>query len=148
MSDEQNSEVVRPAETIFFSRTYDEALALVHEARTYLAGPGHQAVKGLATATGFEYATESLRLTTRLTEAMSWLLFQRALQAGEISEEQAQAEECRLQYFDICLPEEEGPDLDGLPVDLVSLLERSELLYRRIARLDHQSREAYQRAHS
>ncbi|MCR9212164.1 MAG: DUF1465 family protein [Proteobacteria bacterium] len=148
MSDDQNSEVVRPAETIFFTRTYDEALALVHEARSYLAGPGQQAVKELATETGFDYATESLRLTTRLTEAMSWLLFQRALQEGEITEEEAQADDCRLQYFDVCLPEEEGADLEGLPADLLSLLERSELLYRRIVRLDNQSREAYKRLHS
>jgi len=133
--------------TIFFSRTYDEALALVHEARSYIAGPGQELVKDISLEAGFDYAAETLRLTTRLTETMSWLMYQRALQAGEITEEEAQADDCHLQHFDVCLPETDEEAESDLPEGLVSLLTRSENLYRRVARLDQQGIDAYQKYH-
>ncbi|MAL78056.1 MAG: hypothetical protein CMN55_02910 [Sneathiella sp.] len=130
--------------TVFFSRSYDEALALVREARSYLAGPGQLAVRKLPPEVGYAYAAESLRLTTRLTESMSWLMFQRALQEGEMTPEEAQREECHLQHFKVCLEDETLCDPALLPDGLVSLLERSERLYRRLVRLDEQSIAAFQ----
>lgn len=131
---------------IFFTRTYDEALALVVEAREYLLGPGKMAVRDMPSDVSFHYATESLRLTTRLTESMSWLMFQRAFSEGEITAEEAQAEECHLQYQETCLAETDEDLMEKLPDGLVSLLARSESLYRRIERLDQQSIEAYKSA--
>ncbi|WP_025899213.1 DUF1465 family protein [Sneathiella glossodoripedis] len=128
---------------IFFSRTYDEALLMVVEAREYLLGPGKAAVRKLPSEASFCYATESLRLTTRLTECMSWLMFQRAVTEGEITAEEAQAEECHLQFQETCLPDEQVSNLELLPPGLVSLLERSESLYRRILRLDQLAIEKY-----
>ncbi|WP_415235285.1 DUF1465 family protein [Sneathiella sp.] len=136
---EQQTRVPQAAGTIFFSRTYDEALRLVMEAREYLLGPGRIAVRDLSSEGNFRYATESLRLTTRLTETMSWLMFQRAVLEGEISPEEAQADECHLQYQATCLPDADEEELDLLPAGLISLLERSEALYRRIDRLDKQA---------
>lgn len=146
MSDRQNGPEAPAPGTIFFSRTYDEALDLIKEARSYLAGPGRAAVQSLSSEASFDYAAESLRLTTRLTESMSWLMFQRALQEGEITAEEAQAEECHLQHFNICLPEAEARNSNALPDGLLSLMERSELLYQRIARLDRQGMEAFKRS--
>ncbi|MEH6546157.1 MAG: DUF1465 family protein [Sneathiella sp.] len=147
MSTGHEEETVPAIGTIFFSSTYDEALALTREARSYLAGPGQEAVQELSSDQSFGYATESLRMTTRLTEAMSWLFFQRAVQAGEITAEEAQAQDCHLQHADICLPEEIR-DISSLPMGLVSLLIRSEDLYRRITRLDQMAIHAYERARS
>lgn len=144
MSSGQQETLSAGTGTIFFSRTYDEALHLVLEAREYLLGPGRMAVRELSGEGSFCYATESLRLTTRLTEAMSWLMYQRAVLEGEISAEEGQAEECHLQYQETCLPEEESEDIHLLPQGLVSLLDRSEALYRRIERLDRQARENYE----
>lgn len=131
--------------TIFFSRSYDEALALVREARNYLAGPGRLAARHLPPEVGYAYAAESLRLTTRLTESMAWLMFQRALQEGEISEEEAGQDACRLAHLETCLDDKPLCDLDLLPNGLTSLLERSEALYRRLIRLDAQAVAAFQR---
>jgi len=131
---------------IFFSRTYDEALALVVEAREYLLGPGKMAVRGMTAEVSFYYATESLRLTTRLTECMSWLMFQRAVSEGEISPADGQAAECHLQYQTTCLAETDDRLMAKLPDGLVSLLARSESLYRRIDRLDRQSIKAFRSA--
>lgn len=147
MSTGHEGETVPTVGTIFFSSTYDEALALTHEARAYLAGPGQEAVRELSSEQSFGYAAESLRMTTRLTEAMSWLFFQRAVQAGEITAEEAQAKECHLQHADVCLPETER-DISDLPEGFVSLLGRSEHLYRRIVRLDQMAIHAYERAQS
>lgn len=141
-----NRRVQKPG-TIFFSRTYDEVLSLIRETRDYLAGPGQAALKSLPSEVSYGYAAESLRLTTRLTECMSWLMFQRALQTGEISVEQAQEPECHLQHSDVCLPTEVVVDAQLLPAGLQSLLDRSEKLYARVARLDRQGVEAYQKRH-
>ncbi|MFB9355985.1 DUF1465 family protein [Sneathiella chinensis] len=126
--------------TVFFSRTYDEALSLVFEAREYLLGPGRLAVKDLSNEGSFCYATESLRLTTRLTESMAWLMYQRAILEGEITAEQGRDENCYLQQQETCLPETPSEHFPLLPAGLQSLLERSEALYRRIDRLDQQFR--------
>ncbi|WP_339630682.1 DUF1465 family protein [uncultured Sneathiella sp.] len=146
MSVSGNDQAVLKSETIFFTRTYDEALDLVREARTYLAGRGKEDVRNLPVEANFGYAAESLRLTTRLTEGMAWLLYQRALQEGEITLAEAQEEECHLQHLEICLPEEATCDPAILPEGLQSLLERSERLYQRLLRLDQQGRDAFRRA--
>ena len=133
-------------ETIFFTRTYDEALDLVKEARSYLSGPGQAAARAMPAEASFGYAAESLRLTTRLTESMSWLFFQRALQEGEITLEESQEEECHLQHTDVCLADKPVCDPSLLPEGLQSLLERSERLYQRLLRLDEQGKHAFMRA--
>ena len=134
------------AKTIFFTRTYDEALDLVKEARAYLAGPGQTAARAMPAEASFVYAAESLRLTTRLTESMSWLMFQRALQEGEITLEESQEDECHLQHLDICLVDKPLSGRELLPEGLLYLLERSERLYQRLVRLDEQGKHAFQRA--
>lgn len=143
MSTGQSGQTTTAESTIFFSRTYDEAFMLVVEAREYLLGPGKAAVRRLPSEASFCYATESLRLTTRLTECMSWLMFQRAVAEGEITAQEAQADECHLQFQATCLPEEIINNLELLPTGLISLLERSESLYRRIIRLDQLSMEQF-----
>jgi regulator of CtrA degradation len=120
---------------IFYSRTYDEALALIRETRDYLSGRGKDDVQELSNEGNFAYATESLRLTTQLTEAMAWLFFQRAIHEGEVQADEVPPEELHLQYQKTCL-KEDRQHLDKLPSLLVTLMERGEALYRRIERLD------------
>jgi regulator of CtrA degradation len=143
MSKSESEQIAPASGAIFFSRTYDEALGLVVEAREYLLGPGRMAVRELSGEASFHYATESLRLTTRLTECMSWLMFQRAVTEGEISQEDGQAEECHLQYQETCLGLSGSEIIELLPSGLISLLERSESLYLRINRLDQLAMSTY-----
>ena len=42
------------------------------------------------------YSTESMRLTTRLMQVASWLLLQRAVNEGELTSSEAQAERVRV----------------------------------------------------
>jgi regulator of CtrA degradation len=124
----------QPAAPAFFSRTYDEALAMLRETRDYLAGRGKMELRTLANEAALDYSRESMRLTARLTQVMAWLLLQRAVHVGEITPEDARKPEHRLSGQDICLAPSDG--LERLPSRLISLLERSDSLYRRIERLD------------
>lgn len=141
MESESAGGVSRSGETIFLSSTYDEALLLVHDARDYLSGQGRRDAQALDHAGSLAYATESLRLTTRLTESMAWLFYQRAIHDGEVKAEEVPPEELHLQHQESCLTEH-SRHLALLPEFLSSLMERSILLYRRIERLDQMARQA------
>jgi regulator of CtrA degradation len=118
-----------------FERTFDEGMALVEECARYLDGKGRDESRQLPRKTALVYAGESMRVTTRLMQAASWLLIQRAVQEGEMTPEDAASDRYRLGAREICMGKrEEGVDL--LPKKLLDLLERSESLYRRISRLD------------
>jgi regulator of CtrA degradation len=118
-----------------FSRTFDEGMALVEETARYLDGRGRQESTDLPRRAAMLYAGESMRVTTRLMQAASWLLVQRAVHEGEMSVTDASSDRYRLGSKEICF----GGRTDGLellPPTLRDLLERSDNLYRRIARLD------------
>ena len=65
-------------------------MALVERTASYLEGPGRAEAKRLGAPANVLYASESMRLTTRLLDLASWLLIRRALKEGEISETEAQ----------------------------------------------------------
>jgi regulator of CtrA degradation len=118
-----------------FERTFDEGMSLVEECARYLDGRGRTESRVLPRKAALVYAGESMRVTTRLMQAASWLLIQRAVQEGDMSAEDAASDRYRLGAREICMGKrDEG--VDALPGKLIELLERSESLYRRIARLD------------
>jgi len=118
-----------------FERTFDEGMALVEECARYLDGRGRDESRSLPRKTALVYAGESMRVTTRLMQAASWLLIQRAVQEGDMTAEDAASERYRLGAREICFGRRED-GIEALPKKLIDLLERSESLYRRIARLD------------
>ncbi len=75
-----------------------------------------------------------MRLTTRMTHIMAWLLMQRAMSEGEYEETPPEVDAMRLGGADICLGE---PVVEAeLPEPLADLMRRSERMFRRIQRLD------------
>ncbi len=125
--------------TLFFGKTYCEALSLIVEARDYLERHDSAEDLDLAPVARLQMCAETLRLTARLTRIMAWLLAQRAVESGEMSVEEALAEP--LDAFDICSAGAEHEDT-ALPPRLSELLGRSRLLYGRVARLDALARRA------
>lgn len=122
--------------SVLFIRTFDEGMALVEETARYLDGPGREEARGLSRKGAVLYAGESMRVTTRMMQAASWLLVQRAVHDGDMEPAQASSGRYRLGSKEICLGTS-SEDVDGLlPATLRDLLVRSESLYRRIARLD------------
>jgi regulator of CtrA degradation len=118
-----------------FERTFDEGMSLVEETARYLDGRGRHESRDLPRKTAVLYAGESMRVTTRLMQAASWLLIQRAVHEGEMNAEDAGSERYRLGSKEICFGGR-SEELDLLPKMLQELLTRSDNLYRRIARLD------------
>lgn len=79
-----------------FSALFQEGMELVEETAAYLDGPGREESRPLQREASVAYASESMRLTTRLMQIASWLLLQRAVAEGEISLDQARAEKARV----------------------------------------------------
>ncbi len=125
--------------TAFFSKTYTEAMDLLVEARDYLAHREPIDRETLMPLQRLHFCCETMRLTARLTQIMAWLLAQRAVFAGEISQHDALADHGALAEVEICMGDEAGSAV-AMPQRLVSLLDRSHRLYLRVARLDELAR--------
>src|SRR5437667_4598328 len=77
------------ARSELFERTFQEGMGLVEETAAYLDGAGRQDSKLLSRNAALAYASESMRLTTRLMQVASWLLVQRAVREGHMPPEAA-----------------------------------------------------------
>jgi regulator of CtrA degradation len=118
-----------------FSALFREGMALVEEAAAYLDGPGRAESRALPRPAGLAYATESMRLTTRLMQVASWLLLQRAVNEGELTRNQALTERHRVKLTrqDLAC----APDIfNELPETLRALSRRSLRIQERIIHLD------------
>ena len=118
--------------TAFFDRTYEEAMALLVEARDYIAANRRLALERDAVADQLDYSLETMRLTARLTEIMAWILTQKAVHAGDISRADACLPERRLSARETCLQDNPAA---ALPPYFQSLLAHSRDLCRRVERL-------------
>jgi len=123
------------APVAFFTGTYDEALALLDDARAYMADREGFAASTPDAQLRMMAVRETTRVVARITQIMAWLTVQRAVHAGEMTRAEALEPRHRLGGQDVCLPEGTG---DGLAADtrLWRLLERSRDLYVRVMRLD------------
>ena len=117
-----------------FDRTFHEGMELVEETATYLDGGGRQESKLLSRNAALAYASESMRLTTRLMQVASWLLVQRAVREGDMPAEAACEDRYRLGGEEVSRAP--GADSEDLPAGLLLLLDRSERLYDRVRHLD------------
>ncbi|MDE3176309.1 MAG: DUF1465 family protein [Pseudomonadota bacterium] len=118
-----------------FKVLFREGMNLVEEAASYLDGPGRAASKALRRPAALAYATESMRLTTRLMQVASWLLLRRAVNEGEITSAQALTERHRVRLT----AQELSCDaamLAELPAEFAELAERSLRLQSRVMHLD------------
>ena len=118
-----------------FRAMFREGMALVEDTAAYLDGPGREESRRVPRQIGLAYASESMRLTTRLMQVASWLLVQRAVAEGEITADQAQAEKTRVRLGSgaTATPEAEFQLLPDRLKDLVGLSAR---LHARILHLD------------
>ena len=123
------------AASALFERTFDEGMELVEECARYLDGRGRDESRELPRKIALVYAGESMRVTTRLMQAASWLLIQRAVHEGDMTAEDAASDRYRLGAREICLGKRDD-GVEQLPKKLIDLLDRSDSLYRRVARLD------------
>jgi len=118
-----------------FRAVFREGMALVEAAATYLDGDGRKEARKLEPPHSLSYATESMRLTTRLMQLASWLLIRRAVSEGELTPDQALEEQRKIK-----LPAKGGDQpsrgFHALPPRLKGLVEQSVKLQERVMRLD------------
>src|SRR6202790_3491086 len=124
----------RLASSQVFADLFREGMTLVEETATYLDGPGRQDSKKLVRTAALAYATESMRLTTRLMQLASWLLLHRAVKEGEMSLAQANKEKSKVKLAAGEAGSEDSMKL--LPEHLRGLIARSKALQADIRRLD------------
>jgi len=117
-----------------FATLFREGMDLVEETAGYLDGAGRTDAKSLDRSASLAYATESMRLTTRLMQLASWLLLHRAVKEGEMSLAQANREKVKVKLTAADPAAKEI--LERLPATLQELIERSMSLQVRIRRLD------------
>ena len=124
----------RLASSQAFATLFREGMSLVEETAGYLDGPGRDESKQLDRAAALAYATESMRLTTRLMQLASWLLLHRAVKEGEMSLAQANIEKSKVKLA----PTDtiDAANVALLPDQLRDLVERSRKLQAKVRRLD------------
>src|SRR5690242_19826884 len=120
----------RLANSPAFADLFRTGMALVEETASYLDGPGRQESKQLPRAAALAYATESMRLTTRLMQLASWLLLHRAVKEGEMSLAQASREKAKVKFT--ASESADSATLALLPKTLHGLIERSLSLQERV----------------
>jgi len=124
----------RLASSQAFTVLFRDGMALVEETAAYLDGPGRQDAKKLPRAAALAYATESMRLTTRLMQLASWLLLHRAVKEGEMSLTQANKEKLKVKLAAREVGDEQA--LKMLPERLRNLIDRCWQLNERVRRFD------------
>jgi len=117
-----------------FSQLFRDGMGLVEETAAYLDGQGRTDSKVLSRSAALTYATESMRLTTRLMQLASWLLLHRAVKEGEMSLSQVNQEKTKVKLSPTFIADEDTLSL--LPELLVDLIRRSLVLADQVRRLD------------
>lgn len=122
-----------------FTLLYRDGMGLIEEVAAYLDGEGRAESRGLPREASFIYATESMRLTTRLMQLASWLLLQRAVNEGELTVENARTEKEKVKFS--ATPEHRGgPGFAELPERLRTYIAQGDRLFERVQQFDRLER--------
>lgn len=122
-----------------FKSLFADGMQLVEEVATYLDGPGRQQSKLLPRPLALAYAAESMRLTTRLMQIASWLLVQKAVNEGEMADEDASRGRQRLAGTSQGIASQ-ASQFSQLPEELQEFTAQSMRIHARIVHLDAQMR--------
>ena len=122
------------AESEMFKKLFNDGMGLVDETAGYLDGPGREASRALGREASLSYATVSMEMTTRLMQAASWLIVQRAVKEGDMSVEEAA--EARFRLEDSALDAFAARQNEDLPQELTDLVSQARILFDRLHRLD------------
>ncbi len=130
---------------VVFEGPYNETMSLLEEARSFAEQSTAESARSRRLATDsldlpihkLRASCEALRVTSRLSSCLAWLLVRKAVGAGELTEIEGCQPEHRLEVTEICL-DVDGEADDDLPRELRRLLTQSRKMYERVQRLDHQ----------
>jgi len=110
---------------------YTEAMVLADEARSYFESGRFNEECDADAALSVSFSCESLKVTTRLMHCIAWLLNQKALYSGELSEGEAWNHDRALGYA----AASDEPMVRLFPEEARQIVFASEELYMRLQRL-------------
>lgn len=110
---------------------YTEAMVLADEARSYIESGRFNEDSNHDNVLAVSFSCESLKVTTRLMHCIAWLLNQKALHSGELSEGEAWNRDRALGYA----PATDQPMVDCFPEEARQIVMASEELFQRLQRL-------------
>ena len=120
---------------LWLDKTYRETMDLLEEAKHYHAYKFKPQVRHLVPIKRLEITKESLRVTSRLSHTMAWLMTEKAIINEEILRSEYEENFRPLIEEEICV---KPPDktIDDCPNGLISLMDRSFELFMRASRLE------------
>lgn len=119
-----------------FMAVFHEGMNLVEETAAYLDGEGRTEARLLSRMGSLAYATESMRLTTRLMQLASWLLLHRAVNEGELTVDEARSEKRKVKLNVAASGRSDDKAFSELPERFRDLIVHSIRLHHRIISLD------------
>lgn len=126
--------MIQFATSEMFRKLFADGMGLVEETASYLDGDGREVSRKLSREASLSYATVSMEMTTRLMQAASWLVVQRAVKEGDMTVEEAA--EARFRLEDTSINAFTARQNAELPVELIRLVDRAKDLFDRLHRLD------------
>lgn len=122
---------------VFIDKTFKDTLSLLYKARVYAQSRFQASQPNRSPLTLLQINSEMMRVTSRLTQVMAWVLAQKAFLRGELTFKEASAAECGFFNDKTCLASLTAPHTNILPPTLQALLEESQRLYIRVSHLAH-----------
>lgn len=132
------SEASSDGRYLFLQKTYDETLQMLEGVTAYFQANGKRDRFNLSAEDRIKYTVAMSVVTIQLTSVMSWLMAWKAVEAEEITPEQALSDKYCLQTV---LIEYEHINLTQLKAPIPQFLDKSIALYRRIQRLEQSMRD-------
>ena len=132
----------RSAHEVFLDKAYNEALELLVDVRDYIAEASADDGKRLTTQDYAVLIHQMSKITRRLTDAMAWLLLQKAVTAEEISVADAEKADAATLSCESVVEDSDRADLSRLPLVARGLIDRSQRLYPEAERLQSSLRPA------
>jgi len=129
---DRSAEALKFTGSELFQRLFREGIELVEETAAYLDGDGRIESRLLTRSASLVYASESMKLTTRLMQIASWLLVQRAINEGNLDADVAFQPRYRLSERS----QNSEPLPADLPIALVEAILKAERLHDRVYYLD------------
>tara|TARA_B100000315_G_scaffold260698_1_gene324187 strand:- start:4958 stop:5353 length:396 start_codon:yes stop_codon:yes gene_type:complete len=118
----------------FIDKTYQDAMELLTDARNFVAHQRSSSNDNIGTLDSLFITLETSRLVSHLTNVMTWIMWHKAANNGEISSGEAQKNGEMHLDKDIFAKRQDVFDID-LPKVLEKLIGRSHLLHDRVSRL-------------
>lgn len=114
-----------------FDALYTEAMVLADEARSYFESGRFHDECDADSAVAVAFSCESLKVTTRLMHCIAWLLNQKAVHSGELSEEEIWHRDRMLGYA----AASDSQMVETFPQEARQIINVSEELFMRLHRL-------------